>query len=312
MRKEQEQDDMLQADPKSQSVLLYDKNGPDRWLVGAFFRSLEKDAVVEEATEFSELKKGVEGGNVGLVVVSDDQSDECRFWLKHLVESQSAPVVVLVDQAQEDLAELLGEGPVAMVSKGSMSRDDLFQAVESAIGKWRAIQRGETHREALDRFANRDLLTGLPNRRSVLAKLDESLGRARRYGEYLSVLLLDVDSMGAINTEHGRGFGDGILVRIATTLERRTRDVDIKGRYGGDEFIVVFPHTDLHSARIAAERLCGQIEDLGAARSTTEQVSLSASGGLAAYEAGDDVGTLTYRAEFNLCKAKESGRNRIC
>ncbi len=245
---------MQQADSKSPSVLLYDKNGPDRWLVGAFFRSLEKDAVVEEATEFSELKKGVEAGNVGLVVVSDDQSDECRFWLKHLVESQSAPVVVLVDQTQNELAEILGNGAVATVSKNSMSRDDLFQAVESAMGKWRAIQRGETHKEALDRFANRDPLTGLLNRRSAMARLDESIGRARRYGEYLSVLLLDVDSMGALNSDHGRGFGDGMLVRIATTLERRTRDVDIRGRYGGDEFIVVFPHTDLHSARIAAEQ----------------------------------------------------------
>jgi diguanylate cyclase (GGDEF)-like protein len=303
---------MQQADSKSPSVLLYDKNGPDRWLVGAFFRSLEKDAVVEEATEFSELKRGVEAGNVGLVVVSDDQSDECRFWLKHLVESQSAPVVVLVDQTENELAETLGNGPVATVSKSSMSRDDLFQAVESAMGKWRAIQRGETHKEALDRFANRDPLTGLLNRRSAMARLDESIGRARRYGEYLSVLLLDVDSMGALNTDHGRGFGDGMLVRIATTLERRTRDVDIRGRYGGDEFIVVFPHTDLHSARIAAERVRGQVEGLGAAHGNTEEVPISVSGGLAAYETGDDVGTLTYRAEFNLCKAKEGGRNRIC
>jgi diguanylate cyclase (GGDEF)-like protein len=152
-----------------------------------------------------------------------------------------------------------------------------------------------------------DGLTGAYNRRYLLQKLGEEIERAKRYGNELSVILFDLDGFKAINDTFGHRVGDEVLVKVAATLRACTRDVDVSGRYGGEEFLVVLPHTAGAAAIEVAERIRGAVKAL-----TWSQRGLrvTISGGVCEYT-GMDVDSLIEIADRRLYRAKEQGRNRI-
>src|SRR5207253_4861760 len=121
----------------------------------------------------------------------------------------------------------------------------------AAIGHRKAIELTEQ----LQLMATTDALTGLPNRRSLMARMEQEVSRAQRSGRPLSLALLDVDRFKAINDSHGHPAGDAVLQAVADELRRVTRGGDVLGRFGGEEFAVVMPETNLKQARWACERL---------------------------------------------------------
>lgn len=294
-------------------VLIYNKDPADRWLIGNYLRQgTDREVVTQETDQMSEARIAADRGGLDLIIVDLDMPDQSGYWLEKIVENQLAPVVALTgEEAYREMDEALGHGPVSCLSRDNLSREELNQAVDSAIRKWRAIRRNEAHKDELERMANYDFLTGLLNRRAALRRLEESMARSRRYGEELSLLLLDVDHFKEVNETIGRTRGDAALQRIAAMLQRRLREADFVGRYGVDEFIVILPHTDRESARIAAERIRKMIEILEVHDGEEKVCNLTVSGGLAEYNVGDDVATITYRAESCLCRAKDNGRNRV-
>lgn len=152
-----------------------------------------------------------------------------------------------------------------------------------------------------------DGLTGAYNRRYLLQKLAEEIERAKRYGEDLSVILLDLDFFKAINDTFGHRVGDEVLVKVATTLRACTRDVDISGRYGGEEFLVILPHTSAALAIEVAERIRRAVKAL---TWTQRGLRVTASSGVCEY-AGMDVDGLVEIADQRLYRAKEEGRDRV-
>ncbi|MFZ1375636.1 MAG: GGDEF domain-containing protein [Geothrix sp.] len=167
------------------------------------------------------------------------------------------------------------------------------------------------HETLLD-LSTKDPLTGLANRASALAELQNRFGLSQRYGRPLSVVVCDLDHFKQVNDTYGHGAGDFVLRTFGERLVATLREADLAGRIGGEEFLMVLPETDLTGARPFAERLRKAIAGT--------PVPL-ASGGLTvtcslgiAERTGDDLnaGQLLARADAALYRAKGGGRNQVC
>jgi diguanylate cyclase (GGDEF)-like protein len=162
----------------------------------------------------------------------------------------------------------------------------------------------------VQRLAVTDDVTGIFNRRHAFELGRIEFSRAQRYGHTMSALILDVDHFKGINDQFGHSCGDQTLHVLANLLQEQLREVDILGRYGGEEFVVFLPETDLLTAYKVAERLCRVADRL---RIPTEKgsVKITVSVGVAGYEQGiPGLEALVDCADKALYAAKRSGRNR--
>ncbi len=166
-------------------------------------------------------------------------------------------------------------------------------------------------RERLEKLSNTDFLTRLPNRAATLEALSGMLKRCQRYSRVFSLLMIDVDHFKSINDRLGHVAGDEVLRQVASILREQMREVDIIGRYGGEEFIALLDETDEESAQVAAERIRRAI----ASSEITYQGSplhVTVSIGIAVAEAGnDDAESLIDRADKAMYHAKQNGRDRF-
>jgi len=160
---------------------------------------------------------------------------------------------------------------------------------------------------ALEILSVTDRLTGLVNRRKLESSLQSELLRAKRYGKIFSIIMLDVDRFKGINDSHGHQAGDEVLVQLAALLRNNARETDIVGRWGGEEFLIICPETNLLVVTALAERYRQEMErnDFGPVGQVTSSFGVTAS------QEGDDVLSLIRRADEALYRAKESGRNRV-
>lgn len=157
-----------------------------------------------------------------------------------------------------------------------------------------------------------DGLTGVFNHVYALEEIDSEIERAKRYHVIFSLILLDVDNFKNINDSYGHLAGDFILKNIAQLTEKNLRVIDIIGRYGGEEFIVILPQTDLENAVNAAERLRKAIESEYFVYDDKNTIRLTVSLGVATYQNGQDTRSLIKIADDNLYRAKRGGKNRTC
>ena len=177
-----------------------------------------------------------------------------------------------------------------------------------AVLFWQLVRRLRDARAELQRLATTDALTELPNRRSLLQRLEEELARHRRSGAPFSCALADVDHFKRVNDLFGHPEGDRVLKQVARVLRGSLRLHDLVGRYGGEEFLVLLPATDLEAAKPAVERLRASVQ---AEVSAGDGEAITASFGLALWSAGEPVETLLSRVDTALYRAKELGRNRV-
>ncbi len=159
----------------------------------------------------------------------------------------------------------------------------------------------------LEVIASTDGLTGLRNRRSFEEYLDVAFAGAKRYGDPLSVLLLDVDKFKSINDGLGHAIGDEVLRNVAEVIRSSVRECDFAGRFGGEEFILVLQKTGYAGAVVLAERIRAAVE---ASKWIDQSVTVSI--GVAALTADlTDKEELVRRADQAMYKAKRLGRNRV-
>jgi len=151
-----------------------------------------------------------------------------------------------------------------------------------------------------------DPLTCVPNRRALNMRLDEETARARRTGDPLALLLIDIDHFKSYNDMFGHPAGDQALYEVAKLLSMRARPYDFVARYGGEEFAIILPRTNLEAAFAVAERLC---KSVAAAEIAHRPLTLSI--GVAGLSLNFDAGELVRVADRALYEAKARGRNRV-
>jgi len=168
-----------------------------------------------------------------------------------------------------------------------------------ALMMWRSQSASREVMAALDRMAREDGLTGIANRRTLDQALTIELARARRTGNELTVVMLDLDHFKRFNDRRGHGAGDTLLRNAAQAWRRQLRPTDLLARYGGEEFTLVLPSCDADAACQLVERLRPLLP---------ERQTFSA--GVATWELQDSPEQLLVRADRALLVAKKQGRNR--
>jgi diguanylate cyclase (GGDEF)-like protein len=183
--------------------------------------------------------------------------------------------------------------------------------LDKRVDKKRVADMAKLARE-LRNAATRDVLTGLPNRRSAMTQLQEFWIAAERYGRPLSVAMIDIDHFKQVNDQHGHQVGDAVLRNVANVLRAKTRRSDVVCRIGGEEFLLISVNGDLTGTRVGAERLRASVEATTITCPGFEgqiTVSLGVAERTPAMKSIDDLLLAADRAVY---MAKEQGRNRVC
>jgi two-component system cell cycle response regulator len=158
----------------------------------------------------------------------------------------------------------------------------------------------------LDALATMDGLTGIANRRTFQARLEAEISRTNRYHPPLALMMLDVDHFKSLNDAHGHQAGDQVLQRMGQLLASSTRNTDLVGRYGGEEFAIILVNTSRAAAEQAAERLLARIQ-----AEPWPYRAVTASIGLASWNSAEcSASTLIHQADQALYFAKKNGRNQ--
>jgi two-component system chemotaxis response regulator CheY len=168
-------------------------------------------------------------------------------------------------------------------------------------------------RDQLELLATHDALTGLLNRRAIQAHAEAEWLRAARERESLSLVLLDIDHFKSVNDRHGHPVGDQALRLVAEVLAQRVRPYDQTGRWGGEEFLLVLPRSDLAVARLVAERVRARVAATPLPLADGSQLDLRVSLGVTSTSTGTPTGVeaLLRQADEALYEAKRAGRDRI-
>ncbi|HPF87619.1 MAG TPA: bacteriohemerythrin [Candidatus Limiplasma sp.] len=225
--------------------------------------------------------------------------------------------VRLIQNEETGAFEMLG------VSRDITERKRLEEQLTQALaGKNEMIARLEKSEKALKRLtaelnrknkalgeiAVKDALTGIYNRYYFDRKVAEETDRCQRYVYPLSMILFDIDNFKTINDTWGHDIGDHVLKRMAAAAKKAVRRQDVLARWGGEEFVVLMPHTDLQAAVAAANKLCTRIEALG---HPEIQIPVKASFGAAQYIRGESKESWFQRVDHAMFCAKDKGGNCV-
>ena len=317
----------------------------DQWMEGmtgiellTHFREQQPDAGRILITGFAELqvvKDAINKGHVSRFVSKPWEVEEIRNLVADEIERYSFKAERLrlitdllrkndeLMMANEEIMyqkrrleelnrELKEQSQVAikLSEKFAKAHIDLLKAHEEIERKNKQL---ELANKELERLSITDALTGFYNRRHLAELLENEIGRARRYDLELTCMMVDLDDFKKINDTYGHPFGDKVLQTIAGLILHNIRDTDFPFRYGGDEFFVLLPHTDIEQASALATRITGDIKSHAfepvAGRTVHQNISI----GLASFSTGEMASKeeLIDRVDIALYRAKEAGRDTI-
>ncbi len=233
--------------------------------------------------------------------------------VRSLDRTRGTPILIIAEA--EDNARLLRglEIGVNDYLVRPLDKNELLARVRTQIRKKRYSARLRDNMQLSMEMAITDGLTGLHNRRYMETHLATLVEQAGARSKPLSLLILDIDYFKSINDNHGHDAGDDVLREFATRIRKSIRGIDLACRYGGEEFVIVMPETDMAVASLVAERIRRKVAsepfriDQGA-----KSLDVTISIGLAALGAnGDNAASLLKRADQALYRAKRDGRNRV-
>jgi diguanylate cyclase (GGDEF)-like protein len=209
----------------------------------------------------------------------------CALLVPLVVQGETEAIVVLVSREQ-------GRFSATSLEQAS----SLVEQAATALALVRARVEAGT-----------DAVTGCMNHRAMRRRLTEEVARAGRAGSKLSCMLIDLDDFKLVNDRHGHGAGDAVLRGVAETLMGEFRAFDRVARYGGDEFVVILPETDLQSAAIAAERARERLQGITIVSSRGTAASI----GVAEWREGMSVDQLLEACDEALLAGKQAGKQRV-
>lgn len=285
--------------------------------VAWFVTALEPQHEVSSVDTFEEALVRVRGGDYDLIIVSLGVRgfDGLRLCsqLRSLPQARHVPILVIVsDGDKRKLNQALEMGVNDYLTR-PVDRNEMVARVRTQLRKKHYADRLRQNVELSLEMAVTDQLTGLHNRRYMSRHLENLMEQSVRTGKPLAFAILDIDFFKAVNDTYGHDIGDEVLREFAQRITANIRGIDLACRFGGEEFVVVMPDTDISFAYAVSERLRKQIECAPVVISRAPgKVEVTASIGLAAYTGeGDSADALLHRADQALYQAKRSGRNRV-
>jgi len=191
---------------------------------------------------------------------------------------------------------------------------ELKQRIQRGLKEWRHLRKAENQARKLEQMAITDGLTSLYSRSYFMESLNREFKHHLRYGTPLSFMMIDIDYFKKVNDEYGHQVGDEVLVRVAAKFRKIIRETDIIGRYGGEEFAVIQPRTDLKGACKTASRILWDVENDNTLCTPTDSTpqKITVSIGIASCKVHKikTASSLIEAADKALYNAKRGGRNR--
>ncbi len=197
-----------------------------------------------------------------------------------------------------------------LISDYQLARGDQVKVGDTIFKFLSGSDMEAQYHETIYRMTIVDGLTGIHNKRFLLDTLEREIPRARRHQRPLGLVMFDIDHFKKINDTFGHLAGDFVLKELAQLVKNRLRPDDVLGRYGGEEFAVVLPETDLEGGRVIAEELRTLIE-AHAFLFEQERIQVTCSLGVAIVDEDSDVLGFLKAADERLYAAKRGGRNRV-
>jgi two-component system cell cycle response regulator len=285
--------------------------------VAWFTSALSPNHQVASVDTFEETLVRVKGGDFDLIVVSLGMRgfDGLRLCsqLRSLPEGRHVPILVVVsDGDRRKLTQALEMGVNDYLTR-PVDKNELVARVRTQLRKKRYADRLRHNVQLSLEMAITDQLTGLHNRRYMSRHLDTLVSSARKNGRPLAFVIMDIDYFKQVNDTHGHDIGDEVLKEFANRINANVRGLDLACRYGGEEFVVVMPDTDMSFAYSISERLRQSIETTPVKISRAPHaLNITISIGIASLENGDaSAEALLRRADQALYRAKRSGRNKV-
>jgi two-component system, cell cycle response regulator len=276
----------------------------------------DEQTIEVEAEPGNALFRAAEG-NYDVVIISLylENSDGLRLCsqVRSLERTRNVPLLAIAEPADHSrLVRGLEIGVNDFLIR-PIDRLEMLARVRTQVRRRRYTERLRDNVQMSIEMAITDALTGLHNRRYMETHLSTLVEQAGLRGKPLAVLVLDIDYFKSVNDTHGHDAGDDVLREFSQRLKKSIRGIDLACRYGGEEFVVVMPETDMAVATMVAERLRRRIacEPFPVCRGANA-VEITISIGLAARASTNDTAAnILKRADQALYRAKRDGRNRV-
>ena len=278
--------------------------------------TLSSEHVVDMEGDPTEALFHAAEGNYELVVVSLDLAnfDGLRLCsqLRSLERTRNVPILAIAESdSNARLVRALEIGVNDYLVR-PFDKHEMLARVRTQIRKKRYTERLRDSVQLSIEAAVTDPLTGLYNRRYMETHVGTLVDQAAARNKPLSVLVLDIDYFKSINDTYGHDAGDDVLQDFAIRIRKSIRGIDLACRYGGEEFVVVMPETDMAVATMVAERLRRRIAgEPFAIQKGARTIEVTISIGIAALGPNDDAAAVIKRADQALYRAKRDGRNRV-
>jgi two-component system cell cycle response regulator len=255
-------------------------------------------------------------GSYDLVIVSLDLEnfDGLRLCsqLRSLERTRNVPILAIAEADNNTRLVRALEIGVNDYLVRPFDKHEILARARTQIRKRRYTERLRDNVQLSIEMAITDALTGLYNRRYMETHVGTLVDQANSRGKPLSVLILDIDYFKSINDTHGHDAGDDVLQDFAIRIRKSIRGIDLACRYGGEEFVVVMPETDMAVATMVAERLRRRIaSEPFPIQKGARAIEVTISIGIAALGPNDDAAAVIKRADQALYRAKRDGRNRV-
>ena len=278
---------------------------------------LGKEHEVEVETDPSRALFHAADGNYDLLIVSlgFENFDALRLCsqLRSLERTRNIPILAITEPDNNARMVRGLEIGVNDFLMRPIDKNELLARARSQVRKRRYTERLRDNVQMSIEMAITDALTSLFNRRYMESHLSTLLEQAAARGKALAVLVIDIDYFKAVNDSHGHDAGDDVLRDFALRIKRSIRGIDLACRYGGEEFVVVMPETDMAVAAMVAERLRRRIAaEPFAIQQGARSIPVTISIGIAGLRGKEDsAASLLKRADQALYRAKRDGRNRV-
>lgn len=272
--------------------LLEDQKGLQLPLEGSLSGKAYRDGELKRCNNVSEDDR------VDTATIRDHGMEFRSMLLKPLKYSNECFGVIKLAYREADGIDRSAEDVLELVA--GMLSASIAQAMQY-------LQK-QSYLDQVLQMAQTDTLTGLDNRRRFGEHLEREIERSRRYSHPLSFVILDLDHFKQVNDEYGHLKGDDVLQDVARTLREETREIDETGRFGGEEFSVLLPETELSRGEEILERLLEEVRALTFEADGTE-FGVTASAGIAEFEEDETQDGLIRRADEALYRAKSEDRD---